>query len=321
MDIHEKIGLLRTGKGISQYEMADRLNIGQSAYFQIEKGKTSLTVSRLYEIAKILEVSIGELLDIEGTATAVEKTNEDTEGLKKRIGELEELYGLNKRENEKITNYFTDYIFRCAAEIGFPHGFSDIKIYDKYKKIVLVGNKNEILKEFKEELISIKEKRFEDRWFKGWFKGKEEQEKEHIDEIEGFKNNTFGGTSVDFDDVINYLKIRAFDAESEDKSSNTTKYRFDEKTIAYFTYEYVLVDERKQKAINFFLIMMYSFFDTSKNDIYISIAAPVFRIIESGVITDKILLNSYEKIRKIKHEDIPWGYKLNIDLEIVKIEE
>lgn len=80
MDIQHKIKQFREAKRYSQYDIADMLGISQSAYLQIEKGKTELTVSRLNQIAEILEVSLGELLGIEAP---------ENEDLKKRIQELE----------------------------------------------------------------------------------------------------------------------------------------------------------------------------------------------------------------------------------------
>lgn len=62
MEVFDRIAQIRNEKNLSQYDMAERLNIGQSAYFQIEKGKTALTVSRLYQIAEILGVSVSVLL-------------------------------------------------------------------------------------------------------------------------------------------------------------------------------------------------------------------------------------------------------------------
>ena len=58
----EKIKYLRVERGISQKEMADRLGFGQSNYNKIENGITELSVSKLMEIADILEVSVSVIL-------------------------------------------------------------------------------------------------------------------------------------------------------------------------------------------------------------------------------------------------------------------
>lgn len=53
---------LRIEKGLSQKEMAESLGFGHSNYNKIENGIIELSVSKLYEIADILEVSILRIL-------------------------------------------------------------------------------------------------------------------------------------------------------------------------------------------------------------------------------------------------------------------
>jgi transcriptional regulator with XRE-family HTH domain len=55
--IGEKIRLKRLEKRLSQENMAFELDISQAAYSKIELGQTDLTISRIFEIAEILEVS------------------------------------------------------------------------------------------------------------------------------------------------------------------------------------------------------------------------------------------------------------------------
>jgi XRE family transcriptional regulator, regulator of sulfur utilization len=58
----ETIRLHRLRRGLSQENMADLLNLSTTAYGDIERGKTDLTVSRLLQIADLLEVSPADLL-------------------------------------------------------------------------------------------------------------------------------------------------------------------------------------------------------------------------------------------------------------------
>ncbi len=58
----ETIRLNRLRRGLSQENMADLLNLSTTAYGDIERGKTDLTVSRLLQIADVLEVSSADLL-------------------------------------------------------------------------------------------------------------------------------------------------------------------------------------------------------------------------------------------------------------------
>lgn len=56
------IKMYRKQLGYSQDYMGIKLDISQRAYSKIERGPTELSVKRLYQIAKILEVDISELL-------------------------------------------------------------------------------------------------------------------------------------------------------------------------------------------------------------------------------------------------------------------
>ena len=65
MNIGEKIRQIRLMKGYSQENLADMLGISTTAYGDIERNKTELTISRANEIAKMLDISILDLLEIE----------------------------------------------------------------------------------------------------------------------------------------------------------------------------------------------------------------------------------------------------------------
>ena len=72
----EKIRLQRLQRGLSQENMADLLNLSTTAYGDIERGKTDLTLSRLSQIAQALGVSPLALLTDEAIPAQVidEKT-------------------------------------------------------------------------------------------------------------------------------------------------------------------------------------------------------------------------------------------------------
>ena len=59
--ITENIRLERLKKGLSQEKTANLLQISQNAYSKIESGKTTLTIIRLHQIAKVLEVPFEKL--------------------------------------------------------------------------------------------------------------------------------------------------------------------------------------------------------------------------------------------------------------------
>lgn len=58
----ERIRLQRLQRGLSQENMADLLSLSTTAYGDIERGKTDLTLSRLTQIATVLDVSPVALL-------------------------------------------------------------------------------------------------------------------------------------------------------------------------------------------------------------------------------------------------------------------
>ncbi len=58
MRIGETIKKIRKAKGISQMELAERIGITYQQLQKYEKGKSKITVERLVDIAKALDVSI-----------------------------------------------------------------------------------------------------------------------------------------------------------------------------------------------------------------------------------------------------------------------
>lgn len=61
----ERIRLARLQRGLSQENMADLLSLSTTAYGDIERGKTELTISRLTQIAAILDTTAIRLLSDE----------------------------------------------------------------------------------------------------------------------------------------------------------------------------------------------------------------------------------------------------------------
>ncbi|MBO0936890.1 helix-turn-helix transcriptional regulator [Fibrella sp. HMF5335] len=61
----ERIRIARLQRGLSQENMADLLGLSTTAYGDIERGKTELTVSRLTQIAGLLDTTVIRLLSDE----------------------------------------------------------------------------------------------------------------------------------------------------------------------------------------------------------------------------------------------------------------
>jgi len=111
--LSERIRLFRLQKSLSQENMADMLGLSTTAYGDLERGRTELSVSRLETIAKLLDIPLAELLGLESA------TLSETEWLRQ---ENTRLLALNsKLQNEidqwrnKFKQWFGDGIIR---EIG-----------------------------------------------------------------------------------------------------------------------------------------------------------------------------------------------------------
>lgn len=64
MSVNEKIKLVRQAKGLTQEAVAEKLGMSVTAYGDIERGDKGLKVSKLQEIADVLEMTASELLDL-----------------------------------------------------------------------------------------------------------------------------------------------------------------------------------------------------------------------------------------------------------------
>jgi transcriptional regulator with XRE-family HTH domain len=107
MNVYETIKKLRKSKGLTQAEMADKLNLATSNYTLLENGKTELTYSKMLKLAEVFGVSVGELLGLEGVqsvpngeqASEIEALKKEVERLKKEAQDLREI---NQMQKENI---------------------------------------------------------------------------------------------------------------------------------------------------------------------------------------------------------------------------
>ena len=61
IEIGNNIRKVRQLKNYKQEHLADKLNITTASLSKIENGKTDISLSRLYEVAKALEIKIEKL--------------------------------------------------------------------------------------------------------------------------------------------------------------------------------------------------------------------------------------------------------------------
>jgi transcriptional regulator with XRE-family HTH domain len=72
-NIAGNIRRIREGKGYTQEYLAMKLGISQNAYSKIELGYTKITLERLFQIAKIIEVEVVTLMGDTKPALTVEQ--------------------------------------------------------------------------------------------------------------------------------------------------------------------------------------------------------------------------------------------------------
>lgn len=115
MNTGDKIRKIRLDKGFSQENMADMLGISTTAYGDIERNKTELTISRATEIAKVLGVGIVDLLDIEFHPVdfSMEKLQLENEKLK---AEVEKWQMAAAYWHEKYENRFVGNVMKVIKE-------------------------------------------------------------------------------------------------------------------------------------------------------------------------------------------------------------
>lgn len=96
-EIGKRIRSIREEKKFNQAGMADQLGITPGAYAKIERGETDPSITRLYEIAKILKVDIQHLLE----GPKPEAPVKQNPGIQKQIDTLFTELHLLKKEIKK----------------------------------------------------------------------------------------------------------------------------------------------------------------------------------------------------------------------------
>jgi len=63
----DNIKKFRELKNLTRDELADKLEMSLSGYSKLERGEVELTISKLYRIADILEVSVSQILNFDAS--------------------------------------------------------------------------------------------------------------------------------------------------------------------------------------------------------------------------------------------------------------
>lgn len=81
MQVGSKIKKIREWKDLTQEEMASKLNISQANYSKYERGEVDLSLTRIEEIAKALNVDVMELLKSDDRNVFVIQNNQEVTGV------------------------------------------------------------------------------------------------------------------------------------------------------------------------------------------------------------------------------------------------
>ncbi|MGZ4097536.1 MAG: helix-turn-helix domain-containing protein [Bacteroidia bacterium] len=81
MNIGDNIKKFRELKNITREKMAADLDMSVSNYSKIERGETDLTISRIQQIAQILEIDISQVLNFDATQIFNVSNNKLVQGL------------------------------------------------------------------------------------------------------------------------------------------------------------------------------------------------------------------------------------------------
>ena len=81
MHVGDKIRKVRELKGYKQEYVADQLNMSVTAYGNLERGDSSPSFDRLEEIAKVLEVSVVDILNIPDHINVQQISNSNNVGV------------------------------------------------------------------------------------------------------------------------------------------------------------------------------------------------------------------------------------------------
>ncbi|WP_428068195.1 helix-turn-helix domain-containing protein [Chryseobacterium gambrini] len=105
LNIGDNIKKFRELKGLTREQMADYLELSVSAYGNIERNKTDLTISRVQQIAQILEVEIAQILNFDVSQIFNIEHNEVIQGSHSKV------------EHNYADEYREKYIKMLEAEI------------------------------------------------------------------------------------------------------------------------------------------------------------------------------------------------------------
>lgn len=107
MNIGDNIKKFRELKNMTREQLASELGLSVSGYSKIERGEIDLTVSRVQEIAQILEVDVSQILNFDATQIFNISNNQLVQGFGSKV----------ENNNNHPDDYREKYIQMLESEI------------------------------------------------------------------------------------------------------------------------------------------------------------------------------------------------------------
>lgn len=102
----ENIKKFRELKNIPREEFADQLEMSLSGYSKLERGEVELTVTKMYRIAELLEVSVSQILNFDASQIFNVSNNQIVNGVE-----------VKEQTNNYQDEYKDKYIKLLEAEL------------------------------------------------------------------------------------------------------------------------------------------------------------------------------------------------------------
>ncbi|MEO8171461.1 MAG: helix-turn-helix transcriptional regulator [Sediminibacterium sp.] len=93
-----RIRKIRESKDLNQQQMADHLGLTAGAYAKIERGETDPSITRLFEIARVLKTDIMNFIKDAAASshTELQKIQEQLNAFGKELEQLKKQVGIKK---------------------------------------------------------------------------------------------------------------------------------------------------------------------------------------------------------------------------------
>lgn len=93
-EVIDNIKKFRELKNLTRDEVADKLEMSLSGYSKLERGEVDITLTKLYRIADILEVSLSQILNFDASQIFNVSNNQVVNGIevKEQINNCSDIY-------------------------------------------------------------------------------------------------------------------------------------------------------------------------------------------------------------------------------------